>query len=384
MNGERLPDPILIQSPVDLLKLAERLRGVTTLAVDTESNSLYAYQEQVCLIQFSTEEMDYLVDPLALEDLSPLGEVFSQEGIEKVFHAAEYDLICLRRDFGFEFANLFDTMVAARILGRKAVGLGSLLEAEFKVHLEKRYQRANWGQRPLPPHLLSYARTDTHYLIALRDRLYAELERRDLLSLAEEDFNRLSAIHNQKPENGDGDDKAPDVWRIRGAHDLHPHQAAVLKALCEYRDQTARAQDRPLFKVLSDQTLLEVAKNEPSNLDELSRLEGMHKRQVQRYGAGLLRAVRRGQESGPLYPPYNPRPDENFLERLEALREWRKYTARKRGVPSDVVLPRDLMIALAEQAPEGMDELEHVLSEVPWRVEHFGQDILYLISDGRI
>jgi ribonuclease D len=129
MNAERLPEPILIQRPVDLHKLAERLCREGILAVDTESNSLFAYQEQVCLIQFSTPEMDYLVDPLALEDLSPLGEVFSAEGTEKVFHAAEYDLICLSRDFGFEFANLFDTMVAARILGRKAVGLGSLLEA---------------------------------------------------------------------------------------------------------------------------------------------------------------------------------------------------------------------------------------------------------------
>jgi ribonuclease D len=384
MNAERLPEPILIQRPVDLHKLAERLCREGILAVDTESNSLFAYQEQVCLIQFSTPEMDYLVDPLALEDLSPLGEVFSAEGTEKVFHAAEYDLICLSRDFGFEFANLFDTMVAARILGRKAVGLGSLLEAEFKVHLEKRYQRANWGQRPLPPHLLNYARLDTHYLIALRERLYAELERRDLLPLAEEDFGRLSAIHNQKHDNENKDDKLPDVWRIRGARDLHPRQAAVLKALCDYRDQTARGQDRPLFKVLSDQTLVEVARNEPSNLDELSGLEGMNKRQLRRYGAGLLQAVRQGHENGPLYPPHNPRPDESFLERLDALREWRKYTARKRGVPSDVVLPRDLMIALAERAPDGMEELEEVLSDVPWRVEHFGQAILYLLSDGRI
>jgi ribonuclease D len=384
MNATNLPDPILIKNSIDLRRLAERLREEKILAVDTESNSLYAYREQVCLIQFSTLAVDYLVDPLALKDLSPLSPVFSDEGIEKVFHAAEYDLICLGRDFGFEFANLFDTMAAARILGRKEVGLGALLEAEFKVHLEKRYQRANWGQRPLPPHLLNYARLDTHFLIALRERLCTELGRRDLLALAAEDFKRLSTTHNHKQENGGSYDRSPDPWRIRGAHDLQPYQAAVLQELCNYRDQVARSQDRPLFKVLSDQTLLETARRTPGSLDELSRLEGMNKRQVQRYGSGLLRAVQRGLGSEPIYPPRNPRPNENFIERLEALRDWRKRAARRMEVSSDVVLPRDLMIALAERAPGEMGELQDVLCDVPWRLEHFGQDILYVLTDGRI
>jgi len=160
-----MPKPTFINQPAALEALAETLLGETCIAVDTESNSLYAYREQVCLIQFSTRQRDMLVDPLALDDLSALREVFSSEGIEKVFHAAEYDLICLRRDFGFEFSNIFDTMVAGRILGRDEVGLGAMLLREFNVQVDKRHQRANWGQRPLPEHLLNYAQYDTHYLI---------------------------------------------------------------------------------------------------------------------------------------------------------------------------------------------------------------------------
>src|SRR3989304_2551096 len=178
MQPGELPDPILITHPRQLEALAKTLASEAILAVDTESNSLHAYREQVCLVQFTTSQADYLVDPLVLLDLSPLAGLFSNPNIEKIFHAAEYDLVCLKRDFGFSFANLFDTMLAARILGRPGVGLGSLLESEFGVPLDKRFQRANWGQRPLPPSLLAYARLDTHYLIDLRHRLKAALEKK--------------------------------------------------------------------------------------------------------------------------------------------------------------------------------------------------------------
>ena len=171
MDTKILKEPILISLPAALERLASELSSEPIIAVDTESNSLYAYQEKVCLIQFSTPGKDYLVDPLALKNLSPLDPVFRSPKIEKVFHAAEYDLLCLKRDFGFEFNNLFDTMIAAGILGRQALGLGSILKDEYGVQVDKRNQRANWGQRPLPEGLLKYAQLDTHYLIPLRNRL---------------------------------------------------------------------------------------------------------------------------------------------------------------------------------------------------------------------
>jgi ribonuclease D len=377
MTVEKLPDPVLITRPAALRKLADELARERVIAVDTESNSLYAYREQVCLIQFSIPRGDYLVDPLALQDLSPLAPIFSNPEIEKVFHAAEYDLLCLKRDFGFTVANLFDTMIAARILGREAFGLGAILEAEFGVQLDKRFQRANWGQRPLPPPLLAYARLDTHYLIALRDRLKAELHAQNLWPLAHEDFIRSTAV------NGNGrspEDRSVDCWRVSGSYDLEPQNAAVLLELCRYRDRVARSQNRPLFKVLSDQTLLEIANALPQSLEQLSQVQGMTRGQIERHGRELLDAVQRGLKAEPAFPPRSPRPNEDYLDRLEALRRWRKETALEMGVKSDVILPRDLLIALAENNPRHSAELERVLGEVPWRLERFGSQILDILS----
>lgn len=371
MSYPALPDPIFISRAPALHRLADNLLQETIIAVDTESNSLYAYREQVCLIQFSTPQQDFLVDPLGLDDLSPLAPVFSHPKIQKVFHAAEYDLICLRRDFNFDFANLFDTMLAARILGQDAIGLGNLLEKEFDVVVDKRYQRANWGQRPLPPHLLSYAQLDTHYLIPLRHRMYAELKSRGLDSLAAEDFNRLTNLDGRMPEN-----KPDDCWRISGAGDLHPKKAAVLRELCRYRDQVAQALNRPLFKVIGDKTLLEIADQCPQTFADLSTIPGMTPGQISRHGRGILAAVERGLQAEPIYPPRNRRPDEDYLERLEALRNWRKATARQLGVNSDVVLPREFLYAIAESNPQREQELFNLLSEVPWRYQHFGCQIL--------
>jgi ribonuclease D len=378
MSAPALPNPILITRQNALQRLAGELGRESIIAVDTESNSLYAYRERVCLIQFSTSQHDYLVDPLALDDLSSLAPVFQDERIEKVFHAAEYDLICLERDYGFRFANLFDTMLAARILGWEAIGLGSILEAQFGVQVDKRYQRADWGKRPLPPHQLSYAQLDTHYLIPLRQSMYAALQEKGLWPLAVEDFTRMSAVDGRS--NGV---KSEDCWRVSGANDLPPQNAAVLRELCRYRDQAARAADRPLFKVISDRTLLEIAAQCPTNQAELSKIGGMTEGQVARHGRGLLEAVRRGQAAEPLYPPRHIRPDDRLLERLEALRNWRKITARKLGVNSDVVLPRELLYAVASQNPRGYEDLESVLAQVPWRVEHFGGEILEAVRNPR-
>jgi len=380
MSQNTLPDPILVTTKTDLHQVVHDLARQPYIAVDTESNSLYAYQEQVCLIQFSSLETDYLVDPLSINDLSGLDPVFRDPGIVKVFHAAEYDLICLKRDFGFEFANLFDTMVAARILGRKEVGLGSLLDLEFGVHLNKRYQRANWGQRPLPLHLLDYARLDTHYLIPLRQILVDGLERKHLTSLAEEDNTRMCHVTpnplNGKLKNGFN------PWKVRGAYDLEPQQAAILLQLCEYRDKVARAINKPLFKVMSDQTLVNIAVFAPRSLPELRLVPGLSDRHVKRHGAELIQAVERGMLADPIYPPAHRKPDDDFTRRLEGLRQWRKLTARKIGVDSDVVLPKDVMYDLAGSNPLGEDELRHVMQSIPWRYDKYGGQILKVLSDG--
>ena len=366
----------LITKQDELEKLAKKLEGETCLAVDTESNSLHAYQERVCLIQFSTQQTDYLVDPIMLQDLSPLQPLFADPGIEKVFHAAEYDVLCMKRDYGFEFAGVFDTMIAARILGREEIGLAAMLEQAFNVQLDKHGQRADWGKRPIPAELLDYARLDTHYLIPLRDRLWEELEEKGLLELANEDFRRVCAVQANENGRGNGESRTVDPFRIRGAHDLSPRQAAVLQELCRYRDKAAREMDRPLFKVINDHVLINIAIRKPHSLEELRKIPGMSPTQTRRHGRQLLEAVQAGLKAPLLYPKQPKRLDRAVLHRLEALRDWRKKTAGKMGVPSDVVLPRDLMMTLVQEQPHNLHELREIMLFYPWRYEHFREPIL--------
>jgi ribonuclease D len=228
---------------------------------------------------------------------------------------------------------------------------------------------------------MDYARQDTHYLIALRDILRDELRQRELLDLANEDFRRMATANasSENREPGDGDYTAG-CWRVRGSHDLHPQQAAVLRELCSYRERAARAMNRPLFKVIHDQTLLQIAALTPRSPEELLQTPGMSPKQMQRHGSHLLQAVQRGLKAAPIHPPRHMRLDAKLAERLEALRAWRKNTGLVLHMPSDVVLPRDLLFHVAEKDPQGPEELREAMAEVPWRFEHFGAAILQILA----
>ncbi|HRN51366.1 MAG TPA: HRDC domain-containing protein [Anaerolineales bacterium] len=364
--------PALITSANALTALVERLQKHALVAVDTEANSLYAYRERLCLVQFSTPDEDALIDPFPLANLEPLAALFASPTHEKIFHAAEYDLLVMQRQYHLEFANLFDTMMAARILGRKRVGLSSLLEEDFGITLEKRFQRADWGARPLQPALLDYARHDTHYLIPLRNKLKADLEAAGRWPLAQEDFARLPAATRANVHVED----VPEVWRVKGSRDLNPRQAAILQELAEYRAQRAAIADVPLFKIMGDTTLIELAKLAPGTLEEMSEVKGMSEGQLRRHGKALLAAVKRGQDAAPLRRPPRRPYDEAFVERVELLRAWRKHAAKEMDVESDVVLPRDIMESTARANPATRAELAPLFASVPWRLHTWGDQVL--------
>jgi ribonuclease D len=357
--------------------VAKELSSESILAVDTESNSLYAYQEQVCLIQFSTPTKDILVDTLALPNLSPLAKIFSSKEILKVFHAAEYDLICLFRDYGFRFNNLFDTMIAARTLGHQQIGLGALLKRHFNIQMDKKYQRANWGRRPIKKEMLEYARLDSHYLIPLQEKLRAELKSSGRWELALEDFRRLTQNIEDTTESSE-----EDYWKLRGARDLNPQQSAVLKSIYQFRDAQAKAQDQPPFKIFSNQVMLELAQTCPHYKEELPLLPALNDRVIRRYGKGLLKAVREGMKASPPAPPKNHKPENGTLEIIDALKEWRKQKGQKLGVPSDVVLPKDVLCRLAHSNPTDLKSLKTQMYDVPYRFNRFGKEILDTIRKG--
>jgi len=373
--SDLLPPPVWVDRPEVLQNLLPVLLREPRLAVDTESNSLHAYRQQVCLIQFSTPQTDYLIDPLALSDLSPLAPLFADPNIEKIFHAAEYDLICLKRDFGFQVTNIFDTMQSARILAYPQVGLDALLAVKYGIHLDKRYQKADWGARPLSPEMLNYARLDTHYLLRLRDNLQAELEAANLSQLAHEEFIRLSKL------DGNGKNESPTWERISHGTQLTGQQMAVLKALCEWRDQVAERLDRPAFKVLDEKRLIALSQALPGQPEDLAPF--LNQYQQRRFGPEILRAVKTGLSAPPPSRQRSRRPNDAVLTRLKALSQWRKQQAQALGLESDLILPKSWMQAIAEGAPQTLEELTALMPESPWRLEKFGPAILKIIENTR-
>ena len=375
MTIQNLPDPILIANQASLERMLKALNQEATLAVDTEANSLYAYQERVCLIQISTLDADYLIDPLAIEDFTSLIDIFKNPKIEKIFHASEYDVIMLAKDLGFQFANIFDTMLAARILGREKMGLNTLLEEFFGIQVDKRYQKADWGKRPLPMGMLRYAQIDTHYLIDLRNILFAELLQAERWPLAQEDFALAC-----RPLTLNGH-KLPPCWRGRDIQNLSPRNAAVYQKLCEYRDGIAKKRDQPLFKVLSSKDLLTLAEACPQTQNELRSLRGLSQRSIQQHATGLLKAIQAGLEAEPFLPPHPKRKTSAYLNRIQALKQWRTTAAKKMGVNSSVILPRHILHTVANKNPHTPEELAQILKEVPWRLEHFGMEILEVLNN---
>lgn len=284
MTPPRL-QPAFVTTPAALEELAATLRDQPRVAVDTESNSFHAYRERVCLIQLSVPGRDWIVDPLAT-DVGPLGAVLC-DGRETVLHGADYDVRCLKRDFGWALPNLFDTMVAARRLGVVGLGLSALVEARIGVRLSKAHQRSDWGRRPLSAEQLAYAALDTHYLLQLRDVLGTELEARGLTATAREEFTRIAAA---KPHERVFD---PEGWRrLKGARALDAVGQKVLRALWIAREARAEALGRPPFKVLGEMAMLEIARRRPADVEALGRITGVTPSVLRNVGEAVLQALK--------------------------------------------------------------------------------------------
>ncbi|NLI80646.1 MAG: hypothetical protein GX443_03010 [Deltaproteobacteria bacterium] len=280
---------VLIETQCDFDSLMEGLAHAPQIAVDTESNSFFAYFERVCLIQISTEEEDYVIDPFSLRDLSAFCRILHAEHIQKVFHAASNDLIGIKRDFHCCTRNLFDTAVACKLLGHRKLGLAHVLAEHFGVTLDKKWQRCDWGKRPLKQEQIDYARLDTHYLIPLRHRLNQALMDHGLQEQARGIFLKICTQEVQTKvfqPNG--------FNHLKGAQNLDPLARRLLKDLYRYREREAKRRNRAPFRVLSNETLVRLAQNPPNSLEELNRVKGLPKSYHRSHMAqGLLQIIRR-------------------------------------------------------------------------------------------
>lgn len=365
----------LIREPAAFAALLGRLRREPLLAVDTEAASFHRHRDRVYLLQLSTRTETWIVDPLEVSGLPGLDAILADPGIELVFHDAGYDLRLLAREFGFQARRVFDTQVAAQLLGEPSIGLAALLEKYFHVRLDKRYQRADWSARPLVAEMLHYAAMDTRFLPELRDLLRHRLLESGRLSWAEEEFELLEEVRWPAPEP-----PAIAALGVKGARALTPRELAVFRELYVWREAMAQGLDRAAFRVASNETLLALARNPPGGLEALRKVRGLGRELRERQAEPILAAIQRGlavpdQELPGYRRPPRHRRDPGFEARLERLKEIRGTESTRLGLTPGVLAPNWLLEEIARKVPRSGEELLQVAGIRRWQRHVLGDRI---------
>ena len=370
------PDDVpYLDTADDVSRWIRSIEASSPIAIDTEGASFHRFVDRIYLLQISTRERTAIIDPLPIGQPAGLGALLENPATEIVFHDADYDLRLLWQDYGWQVRNVFDTRLAAQLLGIRAFGLSALLERFFGVKLDKKHQRADWSMRPLSPDMLEYASRDTMHLCELRDRLASDLERLGRWSWAREEFARLEGTRWS-------DDPPSEAYlRMKGARDLTRHELAILRELVRWRDEVARDLDRATFRVIGNEALLDIARAGPSTREALGAIRGVGRGLLDTRSRGLLDAVRRGMEVPEAELPRFPKAsrwerDPDFDPRVNALRAIREEVATRLDLDPGVLCPRDRLEAIARARPRTMQELEVVPGLRKWQSEVLGERLL--------
>ena len=370
----------LISDSGGLRELGESLNGETRLAVDLEAAGFHRYSDRVCLLQVSGADQHFVVDTLAVDPSDVLrGPLESQEVIV-VLHGGDYDLRLLDRDLDLHPVKLFDTQTAAALLGEPSLGLAALLEKYLDVRVSKKYQRADWAQRPLPDEMLEYAASDTRYLHELADLLTERLEAVGRRPWAEEE----SALMEEIRWNNDG--AVDPVTRVKGMQDFELREVALLREAWFWRDEVARARDRAPFRVAGDPALLEVVRERPRDISELARVHGFSPQLAQRAGRTLLDRLEEtdrlddselvGYPRGATAPP-RPHPDvEEVASRLKRIRN---EVAEALGIDRGVLMSNTVILEIARIHPRSAAELAGVAGVRRWQLETLADRLLAIL-----
>ena len=374
--------PIYLDTAATVDAFFGGIAETSILALDTEGASFHRFVDRIYLLQLSTREKTAIVDPIPIGRPSGLGRLLEDPAVQIVFHDADYDLRLLHQDYGWHARNIFDTRIAAQLLGLRAFGLAALLERYFGVKLDKKHQRADWSMRPLPQGMLDYAAQDTIHLLELRDRLHAELERAGRWDWAREEFGLLEGT--RWPD----DDGAEAFMRIKGARDLTRRELAILRELAPWRDSVARQLDRATFRVVGNEQLLDASRAMPATRDALVAIKGMPRGMIESRGDEILAAVQRGlavaEADLPRYPK-TPRwdRDPDFDARTSALKTMRDAAAERLDLDPGVLCARDRLEAVARRNPTTRAELEAITDLRRWQVALLGEDFLKALAPHR-
>ncbi len=370
---------VLIENDADLKKIIPELQGEAAIGVDLEADSMFHYQEKVCLVQISTQRLNLLIDPLSVEDLSPLAPVFADPRIRKILHGSDYDIRSLYRDFGIEVHSLFDTQIAARFLGLRETSLASLLQEKFHVSSDKKYQKKDWSQRPLPAPMLQYGVQDTFHLLPLAGILERELMEKGRLFCVEEECELLSSVRPNSSK------KRPFFPSFKGAARLDPRSLAVLENVLVLRDQLAKRRDCPHFKVLGNKPIMEIVRIKPVTKTDLAGIKDLSLKQIDRMGRSLIEKVREGlnlpDEALPVYPKKVwQRLRSKERARVKELKSWRDRLGGKWGVDPAVICTNAQIEAIAIANPGRPEEMEGVKGVRKWQIKLFGPDFCNVLQ----
>jgi ribonuclease D len=361
--------------------MLESILPATRFAIDIEADSLYHYYEKVCLIQISTDSETFILDPLAIQEIAELAPLLANPSVEKVLHAASYDIHCLRRDYGFVLANIFDTHIAAQLLGYEFLGLSTLMEQILGIHHSKRRQRDDWSRRPLVLEQLEYAAMDTHHLLRLRDELENKLREKERLEWALEEFETAAAI--ERPEK---EFDTEGFRRIKGCRDLCLQDQVALRALYLLRDQISRKLDVPPFKVLNNSVLLELVRRPPASPPQMFNRPGISYRVARRFAGEIVKTIAEAKTQDPSFLDAPARinwkpPSRAARFRMETLKNWRQEKAGLLNLHVGVVFPANVLENLAVTPPADVEELLHMPGMRRWRVREFGEELVEILKD---
>ncbi len=369
----------LINEAEQLARFAEYAGRHSQVAVDLEADSMYHFREKVCLLQMCAGSRIAIIDPLALDGLDALKPLFADGSVCKVFHGADYDVRSLYRDFNITIDNLFDTQLAATFLGMPETSLDALVKAHFRVELDKKYQKKDWSQRPLPEAMLEYAASDVRFLIPLAERLRKKLTQKGRLEWVTEECERL--VHVRPPDNNG----QPLFLKCKGAGRLSPRQLAILEALLQWRMKRAKFKDRPLFKIISNNALLKLALAMPASQNSLKATGILSAKQVQMYGRALTGTIARARQlpSGqlPLYPRnHSPRLPAQVAPKIKALRNWRDRRAESEGIDPPLLLSKNMIRQIVLANPKSEKELAAVSGIKRWQCRVLGQELIEVLN----
>ncbi len=368
-----------VRTADELARLVDELAGARAIGIDIEGDSLHHYTEQTCLLQVSSNTGGaWLVDPLALDDLSPLAPIFTDPAILKVVHAGDNDVTAMRRDFDFRFRTMFDTAIAAKLLGDSELGLQAIARNELGLELTKGSQKDDWSKRPLTAKQEAYAIADVEHLMDLAARFTHRLAEAGRTEWAREEFAALAGLAEVPRVD---DRTGPDEFRrIKGYAKLSRRKQAVLRELYNWREERARLADRPPFKIVGADVLLALAEASPTDLDDIEDALASYPRQ-RGESKHIRAAIERGLELPERDLPSKEAGDRVAMpaaarRRVEKLRSWRDEQAARSKLEPSIVMSQRLIERVAIAAPQSIDELAAIEGVRRWRAKEWGVAIL--------